>query len=92
MPNIKSAVKRMRQNRTRRMRNRHYLSRMRTEIKRFRRMLEEQRSADAQRHLPKVYAVIDHTAQKGVIHRRTAARYKSRLTHSLNRILAASSG
>ena len=42
MPNIKSADKRMRQSRRRRMRNRHYLSRMRTEIKRFRRMLEEQ--------------------------------------------------
>ncbi len=92
MPNIKSADKRMRQSRRRRMRNRHYLSRMRTEIKRFRRMLEEGRSADAGDHLPKIYTVIDHTAQKGVIHRRTAARYKSRLTHSLNRILAASSG
>ena len=92
MPNIKSANKRMRQSRRRRLRNRHYLTRMRTEVKRFRRLLEEQRSADAQSHLPKVYTVIDHTAQKGVIHRRTAARYKSRLTHSLNRTLAASSG
>ena len=92
MPNIKSAEKRLRQSRRRRMRNRHYLSRMRTEIKRFRRMLEEQRFADAQSYLSSVYAVVDHTAQKGVIHRRTAARYKSRLTHSLNRTLAASSG
>ena len=92
MPNIKSANKRMRQSRRRRLRNRHYLTRMRTEVKHFRRLLEEQRSADAQSHLPKVYTVIDHTAQKGVIHRRTAARYKSRLTHSLNRTLAASSG
>jgi small subunit ribosomal protein S20 len=64
---------------------------MRTEIKRFRRLLEEQRSADARNHLSTVYTVIDHTAQKGVIHRRTAARYKSRLTHALNRIVAAAS-
>ena len=37
MPNLKSAVKRMRQSEKRRQRNRHHLSKMRTEIKGFRR-------------------------------------------------------
>ncbi len=91
MPNIKSAVKRMRQSEKRRQRNRHHLSKMRTEIKGFRRLLAEEKSAEAKDRLSRVYSIIDHTAQKGVIHRNTAARYKSRLTSSLNQALGASS-
>ncbi len=87
MPNIKSAVKRMRQNQRRRQRNRHHLSKMRTEIKRFRRLLVDEKSDEAKERLSQVYSIIDHTAQKGVIHRNTAARYKSRLTSSLNQAL-----
>ena len=92
MPNIKSAAKRMRQNEKRRQRNRHHLSKMRTEIKGFRRLLAEEKSSEAKDRLSLVYSIIDHTAQKGVIHRNAAARYKSRLTSSLNRALGASTG
>ena len=92
MPTINSAGKRMRQSQRRRLRNRKYLSRMRTEIKRFRSLLDKEHSSEAETCLSDLYAVIDHTAQKGVIHRRTAARYKSRLAHSLNRVLVALSG
>ena len=90
MPNIKSAAKRMRQNEKRKQRNRHHLSKMRTEIKKFRRLLAEDKSGEAKDRLSLVYSIIDHTAQKGVIHRNTAARYKSRLTSGLNLALGAS--
>ncbi len=90
MPNLKSAVKRMRQNEKRKQRNRHHLSKMRTEIKRFRLLLAEDKSGEAKDRLSQVYSIIDHTAQKGVIHQNTAARYKSRLTSSLNHALGAS--
>lgn len=90
MPNIKSAAKRMRQSQKRKQRNRRHLSKMRTEIKRFRSLLAEDKSAEAKDRLSLVYSVIDHTAQKGVIHRNTAARYKSRITSSLNLALGAS--
>lgn len=84
MPNMKSAEKRMRQNEIRRSRNRQRRSEMRTEIKKFRQLLSEQKKDEARKLLQGVYAAIDRTAQKGVIHSKTAARYKSRLTKRLN--------
>lgn len=84
MPNMKSAEKRMRQNEIRRSRNRQRRSEMRTEIKKFRQLLSEQKKDEARKLLQGVYAVIDRSAQRGVIHSKTAARYKSRLTKRLN--------
>ena len=84
MPNMKSAEKRMRQNEIRRSRNRQRRGEMRTEIKKFRQLLSEQKKDEARKLLQGVYAVIDRSAQRGVIHSKTAARYKSRLTKRLN--------
>ena len=84
MPNMKSAEKRMRQNEIRRVANRQRRSQMRTEIKRFQQLLSEQKTDEAREALKGVYAVIDRSAQKGVIHSNAAARYKSRLTKRLN--------
>ena len=80
MPNIKSAKKRMRQNRVRRIRNRAARSNMRTEIKELRKMISDKNLDQAQLQLKRVYSVIDRTAQKGMIHPNTGARYKSRLS------------
>jgi len=84
MPNIDSAKKRMRQNQARRLRNRQIRSRMRTQIKKFRSLVEQGAIEEARQALPTVYSVIDSTAQKGVIHRNTAGRYKSRLAKQLS--------
>ncbi len=84
MANTKSAEKRIRQSEKRRLMNRQVRSRMRTEIKRFKSLVEEKKVEEARTLLPRVYGIIDRTAQKGVIHRNTAARYKSRLTQHLN--------
>lgn len=83
MPNIKSAKKRMRQDVVRRLRNRGRISRMRTAIRRFREMVADEKIDDATVHLREVYSVIDKTAQSGIIHRNTGARYKSRLVKLL---------
>ncbi len=83
MPNIESAIKRMRQDRKRRQANRSKRSRMRTEIKKFRSLVSENKADEARALLPTVFSIIDKTAQKGVIHANAAARYKSRLTKSL---------
>lgn len=83
MPNTKSAEKRVRQNERRRLINRRNLSRLRTEIKKFRRLLQENQIEVARHRLGQIYSVIDHSSQKGVIHANTAARYKSRLAKRL---------
>lgn len=84
MPNIKSAIKRMKQNERRRLLNRSRRSQMRTMIKRFRGLVSENKLADARELLPQVYSIIDKKARQGVIHRNAAARYKARLTKHLN--------
>ena len=83
MPNIKSAVKRMRQNQIIRIRNRSRRAQMRTEIKKFRSLVDQGQIDEARTLLPSVFSVIDKTVQKGVVHANTAARYKSRLTKQL---------
>ena len=80
MANTRSAIKQMRQSQKNRLRNRSHLSRMRTVIKQFRAQVEEGNLDNAKSMLPDVYSVIDKTAQKGIIEKNTAARYKARLT------------
>jgi len=77
VPNVKSAIKRHRTNLIRNQRNRQCRSRMRTSIKKLRKAKDFE---SALKLLPQVFSVIDKNAKKGVIHKRTAARYKSRLT------------
>ncbi|HID79120.1 MAG TPA: 30S ribosomal protein S20 [Aquifex aeolicus] len=87
MANTKSAKKAARQNIRRRLRNRYHLSRMKTYIKRFRRMVEEGRLEEAKQFLPEVQSIIMHTWSKGVITKREASRRISRIYQFLNKTL-----
>ena len=83
MPNHKSAKKRVRQNERRRLVNRSNRTRLRSSIKDLRGALEgDQKEVVAS--LPKTISEIDKAVQKGVLHRNTAARHKSRLTVRVN--------
>jgi small subunit ribosomal protein S20 len=75
-----SAEKRNRQNEVHQERNRGYRSRMRSGIKKLRTLVASGDADGARAALPKTLGLIERTAQKGVIHRNTADRYKSRLT------------
>lgn len=83
MANSKSAEKRIRQNLKGRERNRYHRSRMRTAIKKLRSHIESGSSETAQGLLKDTLSLIDSTVAKGVLHRNTAARYKSRLTRAV---------
>ncbi|MGC8723656.1 MAG: 30S ribosomal protein S20 [Acidobacteriota bacterium] len=83
MANHASALKRVKQNEKRRLRNRMAMGEMRTAIKKFRALVAEKKGEDARKALPQVYALIDRTRKKGVIHPNAAARYKSRLARAL---------
>ncbi len=87
MPNTKQAEKRMRRDAKRRLRNRYHLSRMRTYIKKFRRMVQEGKLEEVKQFLPEVISVVYHTASKGVIHKNEASRRASRLSTLLNKAL-----
>ena len=80
----KDAFKRMRQNEKSRIRNRAYRSQMRTEIKKLRVVIEAGDAAAAGVQLPKTVSMIHRLAQKGIIHRKQAARRVRRLSRSVN--------
>jgi len=89
MPRTKSAKKQLRKNLKRREINRRNLSRLRTYIRKLRRAIEAGDAQLARELLPQTVSIIDKSIQKGVIHRNAAARYKSRLTTLVNRLVAA---
>ena len=84
MPNIKSAVKRMRQNTKRRAANRAQRSACRTEIKKTRTLLDESNAEALQAQLPLTISMLDKSANKGLIHKNKAARHVSRLMRQAN--------
>ena len=84
MPNHKSAKKRVRQTERRNEVNRRNRSRLRTEIKKLRGSLSAKNEQNSQESLPTTVSMIDKMVGKGIIHRNTAARLKSRLTKHVN--------
>ena len=88
MPNHKSAEKRMRQNEKRKQINRSNRTRVRGAIKKLRGALESGDAKELKTLLPATVSTIDKAVQKGVLHRNTAARYKSRLTTHANEAAA----
>lgn len=81
MANIKSAQKRIRVHEKRAMRNKHIKSTTKTAVKK----VVAADKANAQMLLRNAIAAIDKAASKGVYHKNTAARKKSRLTKMVNR-------
>jgi small subunit ribosomal protein S20 len=82
--NIKSQIKRNRQNEKRHARNKAVRSELKTRVKRAITAAEqgEEHAADAAKIAIKR---LDKAATKGVIHKNAAARRKSRLQKRLNR-------
>lgn len=80
MANHKSAEKRVRQNLKRNAINRSNRTGLRTQIKKLRTALAGQDKAQSTELLNPTISSIDKAVNKGIIHKNTAARYKSRLT------------
>ncbi len=86
MPNHKSAEKRVRQTAKRNLVNRNNKSRLRTQIKKLRTALAAGDQAQSNELLTPTISAIDKAVNKGILHRNTAARYKSRLTVHVNKL------
>jgi small subunit ribosomal protein S20 len=83
LANLKSQIKRNKQNEKRRIRNRVYRGRARTYIKNARLEIEEGNADEARKATLMAISALDKATQKGVIHRNNAARRKSRLMKHL---------
>ena len=81
MANHKSALKRIRSNATKRLRNRYQAKSTRTVIKNLRNTKEK---GEATVLLKKAYSMLDKLVKKNIIHKNKAANQKSKLTRLVN--------
>ncbi|MDQ3192724.1 MAG: 30S ribosomal protein S20 [Bacteroidota bacterium] len=77
MANHKSAIKRIRANDAKRIRNRYQAKTARNAIKVIRTATDKK---EATEKLPKVISMIDKLAKRSIIHKNKAANLKSKLT------------
>lgn len=75
----KQARKRHRQSLIHRQRNRSVRTQVRHQMRRMRKAVDDGDAEQVKTLLPQTMSVIDIGSRKGVLHRNTAARYKSRM-------------
>ena len=81
MANHKSALKRIRANNAKRLRNRYQHKTTRTFIKRLRQTTDKK---EAQELFKQVAGMLDKLAKRNIIHKNKAANNKSKLAHYVN--------
>ena len=82
MANIKSQIKRNRQNQVRRLRNKSVNSSLKTSVKKVETAAAAEEPTDEL--FRSAQSEIDTAVSKGVLHKRAAARKKSRLAKRIN--------
>lgn len=83
LPNTASAKKKLRQAKKRTLRNRLVKSKVKAAIKKFNEALKSQDAEAIRNALVGAVKALDKAAAKGIIHKNTAARKKSRLYKKL---------
>jgi len=78
-----SAEKDQRQSEKRRLRNKMIKSKAKTLVKDFVQLVGEKKKDEAQKKLTELSSFLDKAVSKGIYHRNTAARKKSRMNHLL---------
>ena len=76
MAQHKSALKRIRSNESKRLRNKYYLKTTRTFIKKLRNSTEKEEALELYK---KVSSMLDKLAKKNIIHKNNAANKKAKL-------------
>ena len=83
MANHFSALKRARQTEKRTTQNRANKSQFRTALRKFRIALQSDNKEQAKTAFGETVSMIDKAVKKGIIHKNTGSRYKSRLSARL---------
>ncbi len=82
---VSSAEKAHRQSVERRDHNRELRSSLRTALKKIRTAIDDNDLETANARLNDTFSLVDKMSNKGIIHKNTAGRYKSRLVKGLRR-------
>ena len=83
MANHKSAIKRIRSNEAKRLRNKYQHKTTRNAIRKMRALTDK---AEATEMLPSVFSMIDKIAKKNIIHKNKAGNLKSGLQVLVNKL------
>ena len=86
MANTVSSLKRVRQTERKTAVNRLRKSRLRTQIRKLRRLVASNDANAAQAELSTTSSLIDRAAKWGIIKKNAAGRYKSRLTANVRKL------
>ncbi len=88
MANIKSAIKRVLVAKRNEERNVAFKSSIKTAVKKALALANGEDNEALNKALSKVYQLCDKAVSKGILHKNTAARKKSRLTLAINKLQA----
>lgn len=88
MANIKSAIKRVLVAKRNEERNVAFKSSIKTAVKKALALASGEDKEALNKALSKVYQLCDKAVSKGILHKNTAARKKSRLTLAINKLQA----
>lgn len=81
MANTKSAIKRIKSNAAKRLRNRYQAKTTRNAIRKLRTTTSHE---EAKEMLPRITSMLDRLAKKNVIHKKKASNNKAKLTKHVN--------
>ena len=88
MANIKSAKKRVLVAERNRLRNQAFRTSIKTAVKKVLELAKAEDKDALNTALSKAYQLCDKAVSKGILHKNTAARKKSRLTKAVNKLQA----
>jgi len=87
MPQIKSAIKRVKTSEKSHLRNISYKSKIKSSIKKFNLALSEKKKEESIRYFKDTVSILDKSVNKGILPKNTASRQKSSLTKKLSTLI-----
>ena len=84
MPNIKSAIRRVRKTQLQTLKNRTRKSKYKSAVKQMLMYIESGKINEAKKFLPKFHSQLMRVAKTGVINKKTVSRKISRVTKKIN--------
>ena len=87
MPQIKSAIKRVKTSEKSHLRNISYKSKIKSIIKKFNLAISEKKKEESIKYFKDAVSILDKSVNKGILSKNTTSRQKSSLTIKLNTLI-----
>ena len=87
MPQIKSAIKRVKTSEKSHLRNISYKSKIKSSVKKFNLAISEKKKEESIKYFKDTVSILDKSVNKGILPKNTTSRQKSSLTIKLNTLI-----